>query len=179
MSSLVIKQVDVGRVYRLLEQMMKVENVMHFQMEGTARSTIYSIIKRCENGLPFGDKARTDRSSKLNKESQDKLKKIVEDQVGISQRQLPKRFSISRCCIMLNMKKMRLNYYKRQQAPKYNQQQLEKNPGQCRKFINKKTIIIIDNGKCFAMSGDNKPANAGFYFSNTTNTPNNVKFKQK
>ena len=54
----------------------------------------------------------------MNEESQDKLKKIVENQVRISQRQLAKEFSVSRCCTMHNMKKMGLNYYKRSRAPK-------------------------------------------------------------
>ena len=79
-------------------------------MKSIPRSTIYFIIKRCENGLPFEEKARTGRLSKLNKESQDKLKKMVEDQVGISQGQLTKELSVSRCCIMCNMKKMGLSY---------------------------------------------------------------------
>ena len=47
MSSRVIKQVDVRQcVCHLLGQMMKVEIVKHFQMEGIPRSTIYSIIKK-------------------------------------------------------------------------------------------------------------------------------------
>ncbi|CAF4611291.1 unnamed protein product, partial [Rotaria sp. Silwood2] len=108
---------------------------------------------------------------------------MAENQVGISQRQLAKEFSVSRCCITRNMKKMGLKYYKRQRAPKYNQQQLEKIPGRCRKlrrkFINNKTILILDDEKYFTMSGDNMPANAGFYSSNKINTPNDVKFKQK
>lgn len=62
----VIKQIDVRRrAYHLCGQMTKVDNVKHFQTEGIPRSTIYSIIKHCENGLPT------------------KLKKMVEDQVGI------------------------------------------------------------------------------------------------
>ena len=90
--------------------MTKVEIVKHFQMKGIRRSTIYSIVKRCKNDLLFDEKARTDRRSKLNKDSQDKLKKMVADQVGISQRQVAKEFSVSCCCVMRNMKKMGLNY---------------------------------------------------------------------
>ena len=149
MSSRVIKQVDVRRcVYHLVGQMTKVEIVKHFQMKGIPRSTIYSIVKRYENGLSFEEKARTYRPSKLNEESQDKLKKMLEDQVEISQRQLAKEFSVSRCCIMRNMKKMGLKYYKRQRTPKYNQQQLEKIPGQCRKFINKKKCNVKRQYAC-------------------------------
>ena len=111
--------------------MTKVEIVKHFQMEGIPRLTFYYIIKRCENDLPFEEKVRTGHPSKLNEENQDKLKKMVEDQVGIVQRQLTKEFSVSRCCIMRNMKKMGLNYYKRHRAPKCNQQQFGKISGQC------------------------------------------------
>ena len=70
MGSRVIKHVDVRRrVYHLLGKITKVEIVKHFQIEGILRSTIYSIIKRCENSLPFDEKPRTGRLSKLNKES--------------------------------------------------------------------------------------------------------------
>ena len=53
--------------------MTKDEIVKHCQMEGIPQSPIYSIIKR-ENGLLS---SRTGAQSKLNKEIQDKLKKMV------------------------------------------------------------------------------------------------------
>ena len=78
------------------------------------------------------------------------------------------------------MKKMGLNSYKRQRAPKYNQQQLEKMSGQCRKVVNKKKQSLFSTKKnVLQCSGDSIPANARFYSSNKTNAPNDVKFKQK
>ena len=50
------------------------------------------------------------------------------------------------------MKKMGLNYYKDNEHQN-NQQRLEKIPGQYRKFINKRTTIILDDEKCFEMFG--------------------------
>ncbi|CAF2052575.1 unnamed protein product [Rotaria magnacalcarata] len=84
---------------------------------------------------------------------------------------------------MRNIKKLGLKYYKRQKAPKYNQKQLDQMAWRCRKlrrnFIDSKKFIVMDDEKYFTLSGDNMPGNAGFYSSNTANTPWNVKFKSK
>ncbi|CAF0991596.1 unnamed protein product [Rotaria magnacalcarata] len=184
MSSHPPKQIDLRqRIYDLLGQMNKCEVVKHLQKEGIARSTIYSIIKRCENGIPIQEKPGKGHPPTLNQKKQLKLRNLVENRIGIRQRQLARKFLVSRYCIMRNIKKLGLKYYKRQKAPKYNQKQLDQMAWRCRKlrrnFIDSKKFIVMDDEKYFTLSGDNMPGNAGFYSSNTANTPWNVKLKSK
>ena len=102
----------------MVGQKKKILIVKHFRMENIPRSTIYSIIKRCENGLPIEDKSRTGRAAKMHHEQQQKLKKCAENRVGVGQRKLEMKFSVSRSCVRRNIEKVGLRYHKRQRAPK-------------------------------------------------------------
>ncbi|CAF1570933.1 unnamed protein product [Rotaria magnacalcarata] len=167
MSSHPLKQIDLRqRIYDLLGQMNKCEVVKYLQKEGIARSTIYSIIKRCENGISIQEKPGKGRPPTLNQKKQLKLRNLVENRIGVSRRQLARKFLVSRYCIMRNIKKLGLKYYKRQKTPKYNQKQLDQMTWGCRKlrrnFIDSKKFIVMDDEKYFTLSGDNMPGNAGF-----------------
>lgn len=109
------------------------------------------------------------------------MKKSAENKVGVSQRKLSKKFSVSKSCIQKNLKKVDLKYRKRKKAPKYSDQQLDSIPKKCRKMrrelTDQETSIIVDDEKYFTFAGDNMPANAGFYTSNEKESPENVKFK--
>lgn len=179
-----MKQIDIRRrVFDLVGRMSKIDIVKHFQHENIPRSTIYSIIKRFENGLPVEDKPRKGRPCKLNKQQQRKLKDCTQDRVGVSQRKLARKFDVSRSCIRRNLKKMGLKYHKRRWAPKYKAQQLEQLPGKCRKLrrdvTDSETFIVIDDEKYFSFSGDNMLSNAGFYSADQGVTPPDVKFRFK
>ncbi|CAM4802725.1 unnamed protein product [Rotaria magnacalcarata] len=144
------KQVDLRRcVYALLGQMSKVHLVKHLQVENIPRATIYRIIKRSEDGLPCEDMARKGRSSKLNKQRQQKLEDCTENTVGVTQRKIASKFNVSRSCIRRNLNKVGLKYYKRQRAPKYTQQQLELMPAKCQKrrrsLAKQNKFIVIDD----------------------------------
>ena len=83
MSSRAPKQIDLRRrIYALVGRMSKVDIVKHFQQENISRSTVYSIIKRFENGLPAEAKLRNGRPCKLNKQQRLKLKNAVENRGG-------------------------------------------------------------------------------------------------
>ena len=117
------KQVNPRRcVYALVGQMSKARLVKHFQVENILPATICRIIKHFEDGLPCENKAREGRPSKLNKRHRQKMKDCTENTVGVSQRKLASKFNVSRSCIRRNLKKLGLKDYKRQRAPKYNQQ---------------------------------------------------------
>ncbi|CAF2061999.1 unnamed protein product, partial [Rotaria magnacalcarata] len=83
MSSHPPKQIDLRQlIYDLLGQMNKCEVVKHLQKEEIARSTIYSIIKRCENGIPIQEKPGKGRPPTLNQKKQLKLRNLVENRIG-------------------------------------------------------------------------------------------------
>ena len=111
MNSFVFKTVDVRKqVYSILGRMKKTDVVKHFQTEGVPRRTIYNIIKSYEGGLSCEDKPRQGRPAKLNKQQLQKLKDSAENHVGISQRQLAKKFKVSQPCIQRSLKKIGLKY---------------------------------------------------------------------
>lgn len=121
MSSHPSKQIDLRRpIYDLLGQMNKCEVVKHLQKEGITRSTIYSIIKRYENGIQIQEKLGKGRPPLLNQNEQLKLRKLVENRIAVCQCQLAKTILVLRYCIMRNITNFGLKYYKRQKAPKYN-----------------------------------------------------------
>lgn len=178
------KKVDIRRrIYSLLGRMKESDVIKHFQVEGIPRSTIYRTIQRFKSGLPCDDKPRKGRPSKLNKKLQRKLKIFAENRVGISQRKLALKFSVSKTCIHENLKKLGLKYYKRQRAPKYNEKQMKQIPSKCRKLrreiLDSETFIIVDDEKYFTFSGIDMPGNAGFYSSDKENASPDVKYKSK
>ena len=93
---------------------------------------------------------------------------MVVDRAGVNQRQLAKHFSVSRFCVMRNLKKRGIEYYKRQKAPEYDEKQLDQIPKKCRKLrrvvTNQRAIIVMDDEKYFTLSGGNMPRNVGFLF---------------
>jgi transposase len=176
------KQLELRkRVYNLVGRMKKSDIVNHFGKENISRSTIYSIIKRCENGEQVEDKPRKGRPCIMSNKMQKKLKNFAKNRVGVSQRKLASKFSVSRACIRRNLKKSGLKYYKRQKAPKYTKQQLKKIPTRCRKLrrdvTDNQTFIILDDEKYFTFSRHCMPGNSGFYSDNKEEAPIDVKFK--
>ena len=138
---LTIKKIDLRKlIYSMVGQKRKIEIVKHFQMENIPCSTIYSIIKRCENGLPIEDKSRTGRPAKMHHEQQ-KLKKCAENRVGVSQRKLAMKFSVYRSCVRRNNEKVGLRSQKRQRAPKYSPKQLEQMSNKCRTNVEQMSKI--------------------------------------
>lgn len=123
------------------------------------------------------------RPPKLSKKQQQQLK-IVVDRVGVSQRQLAKYFSVSRFCILRNLKKKQgIKYDTRQKAPKYDEKQLDQLPKRCRKLrqvvASPETSIILDDEEYYMLSDDNMSRNVGFYKANKANNLTDVKFSSE
>src|SRR5438445_351218 len=132
MSTVTTKQLELRRrVCNLVGRMKKSDIVNHFAKENVSLSTIYSIIKRCESGVQVEDKHKEGRPCTMSSKMQKKLKNFTKNRVGISQRKLASKFSVSRSCIRRNLEKAGLKYYKRQKAPKYTKQQLKKVQTRC------------------------------------------------
>ena len=169
------------RIYLQLGQMTKSDVVKHFEMENISRSTIYSIINRYKKGLLVEDLPRKGRPSKLSRNNLITLKNSAKNQLGVSQRKLANKFSVSKTCIQQNLKRLNLKYHKRLKAPKYSERQLEEIPRKCRKLCreitDKETFIILDDEKYFTFGCDKIPGNAGFYTESLEDAPEKVKFK--
>lgn len=171
------------RVYSMLGHCSKVEVVRHFLKENISKSTIYSIIKRKECGKGTQQKPKTGRPRKLTPKQRQNLRKSSINRLGVSQRQLAKKFRVSKTCIQQNLIKMDLKRFKRQKAPKYTEKQLAVIPKLCRKlnrlYRADQDAIVMDDEKYFTFSNSTLSGNAGFYTDNIKNTPVEVRFAAK
>jgi transposase len=125
-STVAIREALRERVKNLIPQMNKSEIVHHFVKEGIARSTVYDAINRMENDQPIKDNKRTGRPTSWTTQKKNRLKRLVNNRTGVSQRRLGKKFGLHQTTIGRQLAKMRIQYRKREKTPKYDHNQLQK-----------------------------------------------------
>lgn len=171
------------RVYSMLGHCSKVDVARHFMKENISKSTIYSIISRKERGQGCLQQPKSGRPKTLSSKQRQILRKSSIHRLGVSQRQLAKKFNVSKTCIQQNLVKMNIKRFKRQKAPKYTEKQLAVIPKLCRKldrmFRADHDAIVMDDEKYFTFSNSTLSGNAGFYTDNIHNTPAEVRFAAK
>ena len=64
------------------------EIVNHFEKEGIAQNTTYDNLKRLETGQSFSDKKRSGCPTSWTREKKPKLKRLVNNRKGLSQRKI-------------------------------------------------------------------------------------------
>lgn len=181
------KQDDVRkRVYEFIEinpELSKNEIVKHFMMESIPRSTLYNILKRKDNNiLPERQVGSGRKAVKMTKKKIKQLGKKIDHQHGISQRSLAKKFNVNQSYICKTIKqKTIIRYHKKIKAPKRTPEQQSLVRPKCSKLVEifRKKQVIIDDESYFGLSNCNISGNSGFYSSDVTTTPNDVKLKRK
>ena len=77
---------------------------------------------------------------------------------------------------------MTIRYYKKQQAPKYTDKQLEEVPTRARRLYrmlsNNDFQLIMDDEKDFLLQDQSAPTNRGFYTSDKRTKAPQIKFKR-
>ena len=124
------------RVEILIPQMEKSKIVAHFQAEGIPRRTIYATINRLQAGQPIKDKKRTGKPSSWSAFKANKLKRLVNNRTGISQRSLGGQFAVNQSTISRQLARMSINYRKREKTAKYSAAQQQKSQQLARKLAN-------------------------------------------
>lgn len=162
----------------------KSDVVNHFVKQGFKRSTIFNNINRVQESSSIKDKKKTGRKSSFTVVKLTKLRKLAKNRVGVSQRDLARQFSTSQNTIWQKLKKMGLNYRRRQIAPKYTEKQLFTIQQRARKLINRiysekveDCEIVMDDEKYFTFSHHDIPKNTGIYTDNIEECPDEVRFK--
>ena len=155
--------------------------VNHFQKEGTPRSTMYKVLDKLETDQPIRERKRTGRPTSFTPRRKLKLKRLINNRTGVSQRKLARKFGVDQATISRQLSKMKVIYRKRVKTPKYSDVQRLKAKKLSRKLVNElyqsKSTIIMDDEKYFCWGGDNMPGNAGYYTSNKDTCPESVRFK--
>jgi transposase len=171
------------RVEKLVPQMTKSAIVKHFAKEGIARSTIYDTIDRLESSQPISDKKRTGRPSSWTPAAKQKLKRLVNNRSGVSQRRLANQFAVGHRTIGRQISKMGISYRKREKTPKYSEEQRLRSTKLSGKLANNlyrtACSVVMDDEKYFTYAGDNMPGNAGYYTADKSTCPDEVRFAGK
>ena len=151
--------------------------VKHFQEEGYARSTLYSIIARHERKLSKKSKSGLGTKPRIfNLRKKMQLKKYLDHKDGVSVTSAAKKFKCSRITINYWIKRLNIRMRKKKKAPYYG-------PGQdviakrlCAYLYNKfkHKNFVIDDEKYFTLTGT---LNNSFFSSDETMTPDSVKYK--
>jgi transposase len=155
--------------------------VNHFLKEKIPRSTIYDIIEKYEESGVVGDKPRTGRPKKLSVQQLIRLKHLTDQKTGISLRQIAPKFDVNISTISRQLKAMGITYRKRKRAPKYTDKQINEIPTRARRLyrtLSKDNVeLVMDDEKYFLLHNESISANRGFYTSDPSAAPPEVKFK--
>ena len=153
--------------------------VKHFQEEGHARSTLYSIISGHERKLSMKRKPGSGIKPKIfDSRKKIQLKKYLDHKDKVSVTSATKKFKCSRITINYWIKRLNIKLRKKKKAPYYG-------PGQdviakrlCAYLYNKfrHRNFVIDDEKYFTLTGI---LNNSFFSFDESITPDSVKYKQK
>jgi hypothetical protein len=141
------------------------------------------MISKLEKDGTFIENKRTGRKSNWGKNRVEKLKKDVNNKVGVSQRFLALKEKCNQSTICRNIKKTGIKYRKRTKTPSYTEKQLKIVPKLCRKLVRtvfpSEMSIVLDDEKYFQLYHHETPGNSGFYTDDIEMCPDNVKYKAK
>jgi transposase len=157
--------------------------VNHFKTEGISESRIYKVIAKFEQYGTYEDRSRTGRPPKMNTKKVKRLRSLVNNKDGVSQRDLARRFDVSQSTISytLNQKTL-INCYEKEKAPGYVNDQEERARTRAAKLGKKIFVnndVVMDDEKYFRLSNYNVPGNNNYYSENKTQAPPSIKYKKK
>ena len=98
--------------------------VNHFLQERIPHPTIYWIIKKFEESSVIGDKPKSSRPDKLSKQKLTRLKRLTDQNTGISLRKIAPKFDVDKSAF----ESYGCNISKKKRTPKYTDKQLEEVP---------------------------------------------------
>ena len=156
--------------------------VNHFLAENIPRQTIYNIIRKYDTSDVVGDRPRSGRPRKISSGERTRLKRLVNHKTGISLRRIAHKFNVHRRTIQRELNDMGIEYRKKKRAPRYTEKQIQEAPTRARRLyrtlLNNDFDLILDDEKYFSLNNESVSTNRGFYTSDPSVTPPNVKFKR-
>ena len=175
----------IGLFYQTHVALGKKGVVRHFEEMGVSRRTIYSILNRVDNQITLKRKPGSGgHNVKMDKNKSQRLIRLVNNKTGVSQRKLADTFGVTQATVSNTLKKHSIRYYKRKTAPTANEKQQAVQKVRLRRLARKvlnpksKVVIVQDDESYFTLTGAGMPGNSGFYSSDKSSTPENIKYKQ-
>lgn len=158
--------------------------VNYFKKQNVPQSTIYYVLKKHLRYGTTKDLSRSGRPVKLSTKDLNTLVQSVNNQCGLSQRKLARRFRVHHSTISRNLRqRTSVVIRKRKKAPKMDSEQQQnrarKNCGKLYRKLLNGYDLIIDDEKYFKLSGNNVIGNRYFYSTDPSTAPPNIKFQQQ
>lgn len=161
----------------------KIFTVTHFEREGISRRTVYSILKRYENGISAERQSGSGRKAKIfTKKKVTQLKKMFDNNDGISTRMAAAKFNCSKSMISKTLKeKTYIRYRKKKIIPDRTPDQQALAKTKCGRLIRKFSgrAFILDDESYFTLSHSTINGNGSFYTSDPLTAPPEVKLSKK
>ena len=178
-------KIAVCEFYKLNKAKGKPYTFKHFKKGGVHRTTIYKWLGKVEATGKIERKpgSGTGKSTALTEATKKKIKRLVNNRTGVSQKKIAHNLNITQQAVSINIKKMGLKYRKRARAPKatpaQKQRQIERLENLCNGSMswNDDRDVIQDDESYFTLTGAGMPGNQGFYTDNIENCPDDVKFR--
>jgi len=157
--------------------------VKHFMDEGVARSTIYSIVQRCENGItPNQRKGQGLKAVKMPPSRVRLLASHFDNRSGRSTRKAARKYNISETYVRKVLStKTSIKCRKKQKIPDRTELQADEAKKRCSVLTKKYQNFewILDDESYFTLSHSSINGNDNYYSSDPASTPATVKFKKK
>jgi hypothetical protein len=157
--------------------------VDHFLAEQVPRSTIYRVLERFANNIgPERKKGSSRKAKKMDKKNINKLKKMFDKHDGISQRQAARKFNTVQSHISSTLQhKTNIRYYKKKKIPSRTDSQIARIKPLCRHLYRNFRNLewILDDESYFTFGNTTLSGNDGFYSSDVSATPSDVKYAAK
>ena len=148
-----------------------------------SRAQVFNILNQLDETGDLVRKPVSGRPKKLSKFDLNKLKRTVNNKTGQSQNRLSHDYGVHQSTISRNLKSEGVSYKKRGRAPKATEAQKQKQVvclGELCKGLfsfENMTDIVLDDESWFTPDGSGLPGNTGYYSTDPTKTPHEVKFK--
>ena len=107
----------------MIPQFKKPVIVHHFVQEDITRCTVYNKINRLETNPSINYNKKTGRLSNWGSKNNTQLKRFTNNRIGVSQRKLARKFSVSPLTINRKLSKLGIKYRKREKTPYYSEKQ--------------------------------------------------------
>ena len=109
-----------------------------------------------------------------------KLKRLVNNRKGVSQRRLADKFEKHQTTISRQIKKLGISNYAREKTQKYNEETALRAKKRSRRLVNhlykSKAEVIMDDEKYFCFDGDNMPGSARYYTNDKEKCSDDFRF---
>ncbi|KAF2884495.1 hypothetical protein ILUMI_21669 [Ignelater luminosus] len=151
----------------------KLFTVRHFMDAKVPKRTIYNILQRFEGNVTAERKVGSGKKA---------VKLQFENSDSIFIRLAVKKFGMSKTYIHKTIHgKTDIKFWKKKTIPKRTEQQIAAAKIKCGRLYKKfsKHVFILDDESYFTLSNSKTPGNVGFYSSDPSTTPNDIKFHAK